>query len=142
MDVRPWVALTGVVLVGYVIGMLEKRFQRARVYPYYPPQAHGAPVMPSGGETEDRDIEQGVYPYFPEGHGESKHRESSRESPRSRSSDSSGFLSDVKSAIHTEIQRSKGAIGYALREFARDMSKEIIPVILKSMTAPQSRGSR
>jgi hypothetical protein len=137
MDARPWVTLVGVVLVGCVIGMLEKRFQRARVYPYYPPKAHGAPVMPSEGETDGSDIEQGVYPYFPKGHEESNYREPNG----GRSPVSSGFLSDVKGTIHAEMQRSKGAISYAFREFAREMSKELVPTILKVMMAPQSRGS-
>lgn len=130
MNAQPWVTLAGVVLVGYVIGMLEKRFRRAKVYPYYPPKAHGAPVMPSEGE---RETEPGIYPYFPEGH---------RESNRGRSSFSSDWWSDVKGNVRAEIRRSKDAIGYALREFARDMTKEIVPTILRSMASPQSRGSR
>jgi len=130
MNAQPWVTLAGVVLVGYVIGMLEKRFRRAKVYPYYPPKAHGAPVMPSEGE---REAEPGVYPYFPEGH---------RKSNRGRSSFSSDWWSDVKGNVRAEIQRSKDAIGYALREFTRDMTKEIVPTILRSMTSPQSRGTR
>jgi len=137
MNVRPWAALTGVVLFGYVIGMLEKRFRRAKVYPYYPPKAHGAPVMPSEEEKKGSETESGVYPYFPEGH-----REPNQESNRGRPYFSSDLWSDVKGTVRTEVQRSKDAIGYALREFARDMSKEIVPIILKSMTSPQSRGSR
>jgi hypothetical protein len=133
INARPGVVLAGVVLVGCVIGILEKRFRRARVYPYYPPKAHGAPVMPSEGEKESRETEAGVYPYFPEGH---------QESNRRRSSFLSDLWSDVRDNVRTEVWRSKEAIEYALREFARDMTKEIVPTILKSMMLPQSRGSR
>jgi hypothetical protein len=121
------------VLLGVVIGMFEKRFRRAKVYPYYPPKAHGVPVMSAEGEEESGKIESGVYPYFPEGH---------QEANRSRSSFSSDLWSDVKANISAEVQRSKGAMGYAIREFARDMAKEVVPAILRSMGPPLSRGSR
>jgi hypothetical protein len=134
MNVRPWAALAGVVLFGFAVGMVEKKFRRAKVYPYFPPKAHGAPVMPAEGEQESEETEPGVYPYFPEGHPGATNE---------RSSFPSDWWSDVKGTARTEIRRSKDAIGYALREFARDMTKEIVPTILKSMTTPQqSRGSR
>lgn len=132
MNARPWAALAGVVLFGVVIGMFEKRFRRAKVYPYYPPKAHGAPVMPSEGEKESREIESGVYQYFPEGH---------QKSDKGHSSFISNLWSDVKDTVHAETHRSKEAMGYALREFARDMAKEIVPTILRSLSS-QSPGSR
>ncbi len=133
MNARPWVALAGVVLAAFVIGTLNRKYRRTKVYPYYPPKAHGAPVMPSEEDTEGKETEAGVYPYYPE----ERH-----ESNRNHASFSSGLWSDVKGTVRTEMQRSKDAIGYALREFARDMSKEIVPTILKAMTSPQSRGPR
>ena len=133
MNVRPWAALAGVVFFGFAIGMFEKRFRRARVYPYYPPKAHGAPVMPSEAEEESEENQPGVYPYFPE---------ERRGSKRGGSSFSSDLWNDVKTDIAKEMQRSKDAVGYALREFARDMAKEIVPTILRSMASSQSRGSR
>ncbi len=128
MNALPWAPLAGVVLFGVVIGTLAKRFHRAKVYPYYPPKAHGVPVMPPEGERKSRETESGVYPYFPEGH---------QKSNKGRSSFSSNLWSDVKGGVRTEIERSKDAIGYGLREFARDMTKEIVPIILRSML-PQS----
>jgi hypothetical protein len=133
MNGRPWAAVAGMVLFGVVIGMFEKRFRRAKVYPYYPPKAHGVPVMPSEGEEKSGETESGVYPYFPEGQ---------QEASRSPSSFSSDLWSDVKANISAEMQRSKGALGYAIREFARDMAKEVVPAILKSMGPALSRGSR
>jgi len=133
MNGRPWAALAGMVLFGVVIGMFEKRFRRAKVYPYYPPKAHGVPVMPSEGEEERGKVESGVYPYFPEEH---------QEANRSRSSFSSKLWSDVKANISDEMERSKGAMGYAIREFARDMAKEVVPVILRSIGPALSRVAR
>ncbi|WHZ25963.1 MAG: hypothetical protein OJF51_000758 [Nitrospira sp.] len=134
MNGRPWAALAGIVLFGVAIGMFEKRFRRAKVYPYYAPKAHGVPVMPSEGEEESGETRSGVYPYFPGGHQE--------EANRSRSSFSSDLWSDVKANISAEMERSKGALGYAIREFARDMAKEVVPAILRSMGPPLSHGSR
>ena len=137
MNARPWVVLGGVMLVGSAISLLEKKFRRAKVYPYYPPQAHGAPVMPSEGEKEGQETEPGVYPYFPEGH------EGLKEATRkSRPSFSSDLWSDVKGTVQTEMGRSRDAIGYALREFTRDMAKEIVPMLLKSLLPAQSHRSR
>ena len=132
MNARPWVALAGLVLFGFAVGMLEKRFRRAKIYPYYPPKAHGVSVMPSEGEGKNGETEPGVYPYFPEGHQESK----------GHSSFSSDLWSDVKTNVRAEMQRSQDAMGYVLREFARDMAKEVVPVILRSMAPSLSRGSR
>ena len=133
VNVRPWAAIAGVVLFGYVIGMWEKQHRRAKVYPYYPPQAHAAPVMPSEGKAEGKETEPGVYPYFPEGQ---------REGSRGHSSFASSLWSEMRGDVRTEIQRAKEAIGYALREFARDMTKEIVPTILKSLMPPSGRSPR
>ena len=138
MNVRPWVALAGMVLVGFVIGMFEKKFRRERVYPYYPPKAHGVPVMPSESEKKDRETESGVYPYFPVGHQQVEHQKADRVG----SSFVSDLLSDVNGTVRGELGRSKDAVGYAFREFARDMAKEIVPAILRSIAPTVSRGFR
>lgn len=130
---QPWAAFAGVVLFGVAIGALKKRFRRPKVYPYYPPKAHGVSVMPTEREKKDREPEGGVYPFFPEGR---------QKSDWGRFSFLSDLWSDVKADVRTEIRRSEDAIGYALREFVRDMAKEAVPTILKSMASPQSRDSR
>jgi hypothetical protein len=132
MNARPWVALAGVVLAGYAIGMLEKQYRRPKVYPYYPQKAQGVPVMPTEGTKEGGETRPGVYPYFPEG---------TQETERKRASSSPRLWSEMKGTVHAEIQRVKDAAGYALREFMRDMTKEIVPTILKSITSA-SHGSR
>ncbi len=132
MNARPWVVLGGVMLVGSVIALLERGFRRSKVYPYYPPQAYGAPVMPSEGEKENRGARPGVYPYFPQG----------REETTRKNSFSSDLWRDVRGTVHSEMGRSKDAIGYALREFTRDMAREIVPMIVKSLLPAQSQRFR
>lgn len=132
MHVRPWVVLGSVVLVGCAVGLLEKNYRRTKVYPYYPPQAHGVSVMPSEGHEEEGDTQSGVYPYFPDGHEKTKREDSSL---------ALGLWNDVKKNVSAELQRSKEAVGHALREFARDLSKEIVPIVLKTLTS-QSRHRR
>ncbi len=133
MKASPWAAFAGVVLFGVVIGTFAKRFGRAKVYPYYPPKAHGVPVMPPEGERKSRETESGVYPYFPGGH---------QKSHRGHSSFLSDLWSDVRGSVRTEIGRSEDAIGYVLREFARDMAKELVPAVLRAVAPSQSPGSR
>ena len=89
--------------------------------------------MPSEGEKKDREIESGVYPYFPEEH---------QKADRVGSSFVSDLLSDVNGTVRGELGRSKDAVGYAFREFARDMAKEIVPAILRSIAPTVSRGFR
>ena len=129
MNVRPWVALGGIVLVGCVVGLLERNYHRAKVYPYYPSRAHGVPVMPSEGHEEKGTTKPGVYPYFPHEHEENK---------RGDASFVSGIWNDVKSNLFTELHRSKDAVGHAFQEFAKGLSKEIVPIVLKTMIS-QSR---
>jgi hypothetical protein len=141
MAVRPWVALAGLVLAGYAIGMVRKRF-RGKVYPYYPPQAEGAPVMPSEGQEEEQETKPGVYQYFPEQRPDSDQGSglrSGQESRRDRPSFASEVWSEVKGTVETEMQRSKDAIRQAVGQFTRDMAKEIVPTILKSIFPPSRR---
>src|SRR5215467_6537822 len=60
---RPWMIVGGAVAVGVIAGLIEQRRRRAGVYPYYPPQAEGADVMPSPGR-EQTDVPTGVYPFY------------------------------------------------------------------------------
>ncbi len=126
LDQRPLAVLSGLILFGYAMSRLERRLRRQKVYPYYPPRTQGVPIMPSESE-EGHKPKSGVYPYFPE--------------RRAQSSFPAGAWSDIKNSVRTEIRHSQHAILYSLREFARDVSKQIVPALLGSLQ-PRSRGSR
>jgi hypothetical protein len=137
LTMQPWAALAGVVLFGYAIGIIGKRYRRGKVYPYAPPKAHGVPVMPAETEGEQSDIESGVYPYFPDGR-QGSHQGSSQESKRGRTSFVSEIWNEVKGNVGAEMERSKDVIRQAVGQFARDTAKEVVPTILKMMM-PHSR---
>ena len=58
---RPWVMLGAAIAVGFLAGLAEQRRRGSRVYPYYPPKAAGADVMPERGQP---DLPSGVYPFY------------------------------------------------------------------------------
>jgi len=126
LDQRPMAVLAGVVLFGYAISMLEKRLRRPKVYPYYPSETQGVPIMPSESKEGDK-TKSGVYPYFPE--------------RRNRSSFPAGAWSEIKNSFRSEIRHSQKAVMCSLRAFARDAAKQIVPALLGSLQ-PRSRISR
>ena len=60
---RPWILVGGAVAVGFVASLMEQRRRTFGVYPYYPPKAKGATVMPSPGRAR-ADVPSGVYPFY------------------------------------------------------------------------------
>jgi len=58
---RPWVMVGTAIAIGLVAGLAEQHRRGARVYPYYPPRASGADVMPERGQP---DLPSGVYPFY------------------------------------------------------------------------------
>jgi len=58
---RPWLMVGSAVALGLFAGLIEQRRRAARIYPYYPPQAEGADVMPDDGRSREP---RGVYPFY------------------------------------------------------------------------------
>ena len=58
---RPWMMVGSAVAIGLVAGLIEQRHRGSRVYPYYPPAADAADVMPEDGRSHEP---PGVYPYY------------------------------------------------------------------------------
>ena len=59
---RPWIMVGGAIAVGFVAGLIEQRRRASGVYPYYPPKAAGADVMPS--QAREAEVPRGVYPFY------------------------------------------------------------------------------
>jgi ElaB/YqjD/DUF883 family membrane-anchored ribosome-binding protein len=115
IEQQPWVALAGVVVVGLMVGMVQRQFRGSGVYPYYPPKAHGVPVMPSSSNKK-KDIESGVYPYFPQ-------RRTRFPLPN--------VWHGVSHEVQKEVRRSQAVIGRALQDVSRDMIRLIVPMVLR-----------
>ena len=58
---RPWVMVGTAIAIGLLAGLAEQHRRGTRVYPYYPPRAGGADVMPERGKA---DLPSGVYPFY------------------------------------------------------------------------------
>ena len=134
---RPWVMLGGAVMLGYLAGMLEARLRSSGVYPYYTGDApHEAPVMPSS--QQDDEPRPGVYPYYPAGGAQR-----ARGSDSSRGSGiASSLLQDVTKEMMEELDQVKAGLIEAGRSFIRDVTSQIIPTILRSLSQSTSGRSR
>jgi len=135
---RPWVMLGGAVMLGYLAGMLEARLRSSGVYPYYTGDApHEAPVMPSS--QQDDEPRPGVYPYYPDPSG--KQRTRGADSSRG-SGVASSLLQDVTKEMMEELDQVKAGLIEAGRSFIRDVTSQIVPTILRSLSQSTSAGSR
>lgn len=125
---RPWIMVGSAVAVGFLAGLLEQRRRPSGVYPYYPPEAAGAPVMPSP-ERGQAEIPSGVYPFYSAQGGPPSRRRSVRfERPRRPMEDGRrsigwiaalwGELADELTQERTRLQR---AVLYAGRSFIHDV---------------------
>ncbi|MET0516918.1 MAG: hypothetical protein ABW047_16515 [Nitrospiraceae bacterium] len=134
---RPWVMLGGAVMLGYLAGRMETRLRSSGVYPYYTGQApHEAPVMPSSQQNDE--ARRGVYPFYPAVGGQR-----ARESDSSRGSGSaSSLLQDLSKEMMEELDQVKAGLIEAGRGFIRDVTSQIIPTILRSLSESTSSSHR
>ena len=153
---RRWMIVGGAVAVGLIAGLIEQRRRRGGVYPYYPPQAEGADVMPSPGR-EQTDVPRGVYPSYtgqeqlpaPRSFGLSdRPRRRMQPSPRS-----SGWTSEVWRPLFSlweelageltqERLRLQGAVLFAGRSFVRDVARIAGQALLDQLNRPGSMSQR
>lgn len=137
---RPWVMLGGAVMLGYLAGILEGRLRSPGVYPYYTGGApHEAPVMPSSSQQEEDEPRAGVYPYYPDPSGKQRARgpESSHGSGMA-----SSLLQEVSKEMMEELDHVKAGLLEAGRTFIRDVTSQIVPTLLRSLSQSSSAGSR
>ncbi len=60
---RPLLFLGSALAVGALAGLVGRRRRQSGVYPYYPPKAHGAEVMPSQKEGNEERMRRGGQPF-------------------------------------------------------------------------------
>lgn len=133
---RPWVMLGGAVMLGYLAGVLEARLRSTGVYPYYTGDApHEAPVMPSSSESEEP--RPGVYPYYPASGG----RQRLREADASQGDGlASSLFQEVTKEMMDELDHVKAGLIEAGRTFIRDVTSQIVPTLLRSLSQSTSGG--
>jgi hypothetical protein len=153
---RPWIMVGGAVTVGFVAGLIEQRRRTAGVYPYYPPKAEAAAVMPSQ-ERRQTKVPRGVYPFYTDqeqlppsrsfGRSERRHKRI----PESRRQ--TGWISDVWRPLFSlwdelageltqERMRLQGAALHAGRSFIRDVARIAGQSLLDQLNRPGSLSPR
>jgi len=133
---RPWIMVASAVAVGFLAGLFEQRRRTSGVYPYYPPEAAGAPVMPSP-ERGQAEIPSGVYPYYSAQEGQPSRRRHGRSEPRRPVEDgrrSRGRIAEVWNPLFVlwgeladeltqERMRLQRAVLHAGRSFIHDVAR-------------------
>ncbi|HZH48688.1 MAG TPA: hypothetical protein VFD86_02870 [Nitrospira sp.] len=140
---RPWIMVGSAVAVGFLAGLLEQRRRTSGVYPYYPPEAAGAPVMPSS-ERGQAEIPSGVYPFYSAQEGQPSRRRSVRfERPRTDVWSPLfalwGELADELTQERTRLQR---AVLHAGRSFIHDVACIAGQSLLDQLDPSRTRSKR
>lgn len=147
---RPWVMVGSAVAVGFVAGLMEQRRRTSGVYPYYPPQAAGAKVMPSEERGQD-EAPSGVYPFYSTQEKVPTDRRSRRAGEDGRRS--TGRIADVWRPVcalwdelaHELIQertRLQKAAWYAGRSFAHDLARIAGESLLDQLSPSRTMSQR
>ncbi len=132
IEQRPWTMLAGAVAIGYLAGILEERARRGGVYPYYPPGADAASVMPPPGQSAEEG-ESGVYGFYPSSPSAAASGPAAAQERRDRS-----VAQELGQELVQEIDHLKYELVEAGRSWMRVLFREIIPSLIKT---PEGRGT-
>ena len=148
---RPWIMVGGAIAVGFVAGLIERRRRASGVYPYYPPKAAGADVMPS--QAREAEVPRGVYPFYSGQDQGPIHRPSGRSERLNKRMEyrprSTGWISDVWRPLfslwdelagelaqeRTRLQRAALHVGHS---FVRDVARIAGQILLDRLNHPRS----
>jgi hypothetical protein len=138
---RPWIMVGTAIAIGFFAGLAEQRGRRSRVYPYYPPDAAGADVMPERGRS---DLPSGVYPFY--GREAPRRIEGSRRPQESRSGGSMaelwGPLRDMWSELTDELAQERSRLQNTALHAGRSFIHDIVRVAGQSLLDQLSRPGR
>lgn len=148
---RPWLLVGSAIAIGFLAGLAGLMDQRREgsIYPYYPPQARGADVMPSEGDWEPR---RGVYPFYP-AHAESQpeHAGDGRAAEQGRGARGSfaalkqvsSLWGDFTGQFAKERERLQGAALQTGRAFLQDLAHIVAQSLIDALERrPSPRSSR
>jgi ElaB/YqjD/DUF883 family membrane-anchored ribosome-binding protein len=141
---RPWVMVGSAIAVGFFAGLLEQR-RRAGVYRYYPPDAHGADVMPEDGRPHEP---SGVYPFY--GREDARPHESRPANESEGTKRETGFSevwkplwslwNDVLEEVLQERDRVQRSVLHAGRSFIHDLVRMAGQSLIDQLNRPGASG--
>jgi hypothetical protein len=152
---RPWIMVGGAVAVGFVASLMEQRRRASGVYPYYPPKAKGAKVMPSAGRGR-ANVPSGVYPFYsaeeqhPARTSEWPRGSSNRVEDRRRSTERVSHVwrswfslwDELTDDLTQQRMRLQRAVIHAGRSFIRDLTHIAGQILLDQLNRPSSTSHR
>jgi ElaB/YqjD/DUF883 family membrane-anchored ribosome-binding protein len=138
---RPWVMVGTAIAIGLLAGLAEQHRRGTRVYPYYPPRAGGADVMPERGQS---DLPSGVHPFYG--------REAPRRSEGSRNPDASrsdrpmagllGPLRDMWNELTDELAQERSRLQNTALHAGRLFIQDVVRIAGQSLLDQLSRPGR
>jgi len=122
---HPWMLVGGALMVGYTVGTLQRQFA-TRVYPYYPPGAKGAPVMPEDAPAASASHEPGVYPFYPQHWTRTSNTaQGSGERPP--------VWAELETAVREELDQAKSSLVWIARGIVREFFRQTVPVLVRKV---------
>jgi len=142
---RPWILVGSAIAVGFLTGFMEHR-RKSGVYPYYPPKAKGAGVMPSHGNGQPHG---GVYPFYPGSSEQVRETRDEGGSAADRAFDvlkpMASLWNDLTQEFTQERDRIQQAALQTGKAFVRDVGRIVVQSLVDSLSrpgAPRSSGAR
>jgi len=143
---RPWILVGSAVAVGLLTGYMQRR-SKSGVYPYYPPDVHGADVMPSRGNGH---AQTGVYPFYSRSsdHNGQKTAKDGGSTPAGAFDllkPMSLLWNDLTEEFTKERERIQQAALQTGKSFVRDVGRIMVESLVDSVSrpgAPRSTGAR
>jgi hypothetical protein len=121
---RSWIMVGVPMTIGLLVGWMKRRRRSSRVYPYYPPRAHGAEIMPD----EPVRHREGVYPFYKEDPQRATEPIGSSQEFRQKQGrrllqSASSLLRDITEEFGKEGERLQKAALMTGRSFTHDLAK-------------------
>lgn len=138
---RPWVMVGTAIAIGVLAGLAEQHRRGTRVYPYYPPRAAGADVMPERGQS---DLPSGVYPFY--GREAPRRAEGGRRPQGSRSDGAMAELwrplRDMWNELTDELAQERSRLQNTALHAGRVFIQDVVRIAGQSLLDQLSRPNR
>jgi len=133
---RPWILVGSAIAIGLLTGYMERR-SKSGVYPYYPPDVHGADVMPSHGNGQ---AQTGVYPFYSRSSDQNGQKTAKQGPSASGALDLLKPMSMLWNDLTEEFRKERDRIQQAALEtgksFVRDVGRIMVESLVDSVSRP------